>query len=354
MVMDDFRSDTVTRPTPEMMHAMALARVGDDVFGDDPAVRELEAETAALLGKEAAVFVVSGTMSNHLAMRVHVGPLKEVLCDHRAHIHVWEAGAIHSTGAAVAPVAPSPGDDFLSAATVEANARLDNCLYHQPVTTLLSLENTLNGAVQSLAEMEATTTAARRLGLSCHLDGARLWNACAATGCRPAAFAAPFDTISVCLSKGLGAPIGSVLVGDADRIEAARHHRKMLGGGWRQAGLLAAAGSYALRHHRERLSEDHENAHVLARGLAGLGFRVQPPETNMVWCAPPANADMDVLASKLAAEDGILIGGAYDGPSGRQPWGDAGKAMRFVTHMQTPRPAVTKLLGALTRLLKRV
>ena len=349
----DFRSDTVTQPTPAMLQAMVSARLGDDVFGDDPTVLALEEETAALLGKEAALFVVSGTMSNQLAMRVHLGPLKEVLCDHRAHIHVWEVGAIHATGAAVAAVAPDPGNRFLTASTVEANVRTDNCLYHQPVTTLLSLENTLNGSVQPLAELEGAVGVARRLGLAAHLDGARLWNAVAASEHSAAEFAAPFDSVSVCLSKGLGAPIGSVLLGSAEIIDAARHHRKMLGGGWRQAGLLAAAGRYALQHHRERLAEDHANAQALASGLSELGFDVQPPETNMVWCAPPAGVNTSELAKALAAEDGTLIGGAYGGPAGRQPWGDAKKAMRFVTHLQTPRPAVTKLLKGLARLLRR-
>ena len=278
-VLADFRSDTVTRPTPEMMQAMASARLGDDVFGDDPTILALEEEAAALLGKEAALFVVTGTMSNQLAMRVHLGPLTEVLCDHRAHIHVWEVGAIHATGAAVATVIPEAGEGFLTAAAVEANVRTDNCLYHQPVTTLLSLENTLNGAVMPLKQLEASVGAARRLGLATHLDGARLWNAVAASGVSAAEYAAPFDTVSVCLSKGLGAPVGSILVGSAEDIDRARHHRKLLGGGWRQAGLLAAAGRHALQHHCARLAEDHANAAALADGLIDLGFEVQTPET---------------------------------------------------------------------------
>ena len=325
----DFRSDTVTRPTPDMLSAMMNAAVGDDVFGDDPTVNALEAEAADLLGKEAAVFVTSGTLSNQLAMCVHLGPLSEVLCDHRAHIHMWEAGAIHATGAAVAPIAPDPGEAFLTAEAISANVRTDHSLYHQPVTKLLALENTLNGDVMPLAQLQAATTQARALGLATHLDGARLWHAVEATGHSAREYAAPFDTVSVCpskrlgapvgshacvhmhmlvhhapcpcpmhmpmpmpmhhahahahapcpcpcpmphphapspcpmphaqvsvcLSKGLGAPIGSVLVGAASEIDLARHYRKRYGGGWRQAGLLAAAGLHALRHHRERLSE---------------------------------------------------------------------------------------------------
>ena len=239
-ILYDFRSDTVTRPTAAMLQAMLKAPTGDDVFGDDPTVLALESETAALLGKEAALFVASGTMSNLLAMRLHVGPLAEVLCDHRAHVHQWEVGGIHATGAAVAAVAPEPGERFLTAASVAAHTRTDNCLYHQPVTEVLALENTLNGDVMPLAEVDAACAEARALGLATHLDGARLWNAVAASeGVAADAWAAPFDTVSVCLSKGLGAPIGSVLVGSAAHIDRARHFRKLSGGGWRQAGLLS-------------------------------------------------------------------------------------------------------------------
>lgn len=351
--MLDFRSDTVTRPTPDMLQAMASAPVGDDVFGDDPTVAALEAETARMLGKEAAVFVTSGTLSNSLALRTHVGPLQEVLCDHRAHIHTWEVGGIHASGAAVVAAVPAyPG--FLSAADVHNQTRADNCLYHQPVTKLLSLENTLNGSVMPLRQLVEATDAARTLGLSTHLDGARLWNAIAASGVSAAEYAAPFDTVSVCLSKGLGAPIGSILVGSHGQLDEARHYRKLLGGGWRQAGLLAAAGRYALAHHRHRIAEDHESAAELADGLTGLGFVVQPPQTNMVWCAPPEQlpaGGFESILTSLRDDDHILVGGAYTGPAGRQPWGDAAKALRFVTHLQTPRAAVRKLLGSLGRLL---
>lgn len=206
-------------------------------------------------------------MSNQLAVKVHVGMLEEVLCDHRAHVHVWENGGIHAlSGASVTPVVPTDGR-FMTADDVSANTRLDNSLYHQPVTRLLSLENTLNGAVATVSQLTSTASRAVELGLATHLDGARLWNAAVATGSQPADFAAPFDTVSVCLSKGLGAPIGSVLAGKAQHIDRARHLRKLYGGGWRQAGLLAAAGLHALRHHRARLAEDHEAAELLADGV---------------------------------------------------------------------------------------
>ena len=233
-VSGDFRSDTVTRPTAAMYEAMVSAALGDDVFQDDPTVVELEEEVASLLGKEAAVFVTTGTLSNQLALRTHVGPLQEVLCDHRSHIHVWEVGGIHALcGASVAPAVPEPGNRFLCEDAVRANTRSDHSLYHQPVTRLLSLEQTLNGEIMPLQQLAAACDEARVLGLATHLDGARIWNACAATGTSPAEYAAHFDTVSVCLSKGLGAPVGSVLTGSRTAIDKARHYRKLYGGGWR-------------------------------------------------------------------------------------------------------------------------
>lgn len=306
------------------------------------------------------MFVPSGTMSNQIAMRLHVGALDEVLCDHRAHIQCWEVGATHAMGAAIAPIAPAAGERFLTRGVVLASARTDNCLYHHAVTRLLSLENTLNGEVMPLEQVESAVGAAREAGLKCHLDGARLWNASAASRTAVSAFAAPFDTISVCLSKGLGAPVGSLLVGSSEDIERARHFRKYLGGGWRQAGFLAAAGLHALRHHRERLEEDHEAGKALASGLEELGYVVDQPQTNMVWCSPPSDvsaAAYESVTRALEAEEGILVGGAYSGPSGRQPFeqGNATRSLRFVTHLQTPKAtAVKALLGGLAKLLKRV
>ena len=299
-------------------------------------------------------------MSNQIAMRLHVGALDEVLCDHRAHLQCWEVGATHAMGAAIAPVAPAAGERFLTRDVVLANARTDHSLYHHAVTRLLSLENTLNGEVMPLEHLESAVGAAREAGLKCHLDGARLWNASAASGTAVSAFVAPFDTISVCLSKGLGAPVGSLLIGSSEDIERARHFRKYLGGGWRQAGFLAAAGLHALRHHQERLVEDHDAAKALAGGLEELGYVVDPPQTNMVWCSPPRDvsaAAYDSVTSALEAEEGILVSGAYGGPSGRQPFeqGNATRSLRFVTHLQTPKAtAVKALLGGLTKLLKKV
>ena len=350
----DFRSDTVTRPSAAMLAAMTSAKVGDDVFGDDPSVEALEAETAELLGKESALFVASGTMSNQIAIMCHVGPLQEVLCDHRAHVHAWEAGGIHSlAGASVMAARPLGAAAFLCAEAVREYSRLDHCLHHQPVTKLLSLEHTQNGEVAPLSTLRECVTAARAIGLSTHLDGARLWNAAAAEGLSPDTYAHLFDSVSVCLSKGLGAPIGSLLVGSAAFIQRARGYRKLLGGGWRQAGVLAAAGRHAIKEHRGRLVEDHDNASELAAGLRELGFSVRPPQTNMVWCSPPPDVDFAPIQRALHME-GVLLGGAYKGPKCRNPFGDVAESLRVVTHLQTPRVACKRLIASLARHLKKL
>ena len=355
----DFRSDTVTQPCDGMRRAMASAEVGDAVFGDDPSVLALEARVAAMLGKDAALFVASGTMANSLAMRVHLAPLDEVVCDYRSHIHVWENGGVHAhTGASVAAVRPADhGDRFITAAALEEYVRLDNSLYHTPTTRLLSLENTLNGTVQPLDEMAAASAAARAHGLATHCDGARLWHAAASSGTDVASYGALFDTVSVCLSKGLGAPVGSVLAGDAALIAKARHHHKLLGGGWRQAGILAAAATYALDVNLPRLAESHDTATQLASGLVELGFRVPAAaETNMVWADPTGTGYDDAVAAALHAEDGfVLQGGAYatGSSAARNPFGLDFECVRFVTHHQTPPSAVTRLLAALARRLPK-
>eukprot|EP00937_MAST-01D_sp_MAST-1D-sp2_P004275 g4275.t1 len=282
----DFRSDTATVPTDAMRAAMLAAEVGDDALGEDPTCLELEAEAAALCGQEAGVFVPSGTFANILAMGVHLGPLSEVICDARCHIVRWENGGSVGgfTGASARTLDPEQGARFLGATQLARSVQRGHAAYHVPPTALLALENTLNGAVQPAAEAAACARAAHDAGARAHLDGARLWNACAALGCTPAELAAPFDTASVCLSKGLGAPVGSLLLGSRGAVEHARHLRKRHGGAWRQAGMLAAAGLHALRHHRHRVERDHDAAGVLAAGLQQLGFSLaQRVETNMVW-----------------------------------------------------------------------
>lgn len=287
--MIDLRSDTVTKPTAAMRRAMAKAAVGDDVYGDDPTVLALEAETARCLGKEAAVFMVSGTMTNQVALRVHTEAGDEILADQAAHIAVLERGAPAAlSGLTVRPLAGRNG--IFSASDVAAAIRqpLPFLPVVQPPQKLLAVENTHNlggGTVWPLEDLRAVTAAARRHGLATHLDGARLWNAAIACGETEAALAQPFDSVSVCFSKGLGAPMGSALAGSAAFVARARRFKALFGGGVRQAGIVAAGALYALRHHRARLAEDHANARRLAAGLANLaGIGIDPAavETNIV------------------------------------------------------------------------
>jgi len=278
----DLRSDTVTRPGRAMREAMASAVVGDDVYGEDPTVNALELRVAELLGKESALFVPSGTMSNQIALLVHTRPGDEVVIGEGAHVAFYESGA----GAALAGVQfAQAGTGGLFDADELSAAVKPKADYH-PRTSLVCLENTHNragGRVFPQAAVEAVVKRAREHGLLAHLDGARLWHAALASGTSEAELARPFDTVSVCFSKGLGAPVGSALVGSGDAVSAARRYRKMLGGGMRQAGILAAGALFALENQRQRLSLDHDSARVLARVLARLpGVRVVAPETNIV------------------------------------------------------------------------
>jgi threonine aldolase len=281
----DLRSDTVTKPTPAMREFMARAEVGDDVFGDDPTVNQLEVETAALLGKEAAVYTPSGTMANQLAVRGHTEPGDEILVEANAHIYYYEAGGPAALSGVMCRCLTGERGIF-SAADIEAVLRPSDL--HFARTRLVCVENTHNrggGKIWPLQKIQEVAATARKHGLQLHLDGARLWNASAATGIPEREFAALFDTVSVCFSKGLGAPVGSALVGPRVFIDRARRFRKMFGGGMRQAGMIAAGALFALHEHRARLSVDHENARALAAGLAALpGLQVNPAEveTNMV------------------------------------------------------------------------
>ncbi len=281
----DLRSDTITRPTPEMQAAMWEARVGDDVFGEDPTVNALEEKMARLFGMEAALFCVSGTMANQLAIRAHTLPGTEVICDRNSHIYLYEGGGIMTNS--LASVKLLEGDyGRLNAAQVEAAITGDTDL-HAPVTTLVSLENTMNkggGVCYDFRELEAIAAVCRTKQVALHLDGARLFNALVVTGESPQRYGALFDTIAVCLSKGLGCPVGSVLLGSSQAVRKARRFRKAMGGGWRQAGFLAAAGLYALEHHIDRLREDHRRAAVIGDVLRKQrGIRaVYPVQTNIV------------------------------------------------------------------------
>jgi threonine aldolase len=279
----DLRSDTVTRPTPAMRDAMTRAEVGDDVFGEDPTVNALEAAAAARVGKEAALFVPSGTMANQIAIRLHTHHGEVVLAGQQAHILRYEGGA--ASAHAGVQIATIGAGGLFDAADVRASIVPDTNVHLAP-TTLLAVENTHNssgGRVFPLERIDAATSVARAAGIATHLDGARLFNAEIATGIPAAEWASHFDTVATCFSKGLGAPVGSVLCGPRAAIDRARRLRKMLGGGMRQAGVLAAAALFALEHHVARLAEDHAHARRLAQGLQKLGLPVDPePETNMV------------------------------------------------------------------------
>ncbi|MBT9487182.1 MAG: low-specificity L-threonine aldolase [Rubrivivax sp.] len=314
--MIDLRSDTVTRPTPAMRAAMAAAEVGDDVFGDDPTVNALQNRIAAELGKEAALFMPSGTQSNLTAVLCHCERGDEFIVGQHAHAYKYEAG-----GAAVlGSVQPQPleqgADGTLALDAIAAAIKPDDL--HFARTRLLALENTWGGRVLPAGYVADATALARRHGLATHLDGARLFNAAVASGVPAAEIARHFDTVSVCFSKGLGAPVGSALVGPRELIDRARRWRKMLGGGLRQAGVLAAAALHALDHHVQRLAEDHAHARRLAEGLQGLpGVTVELPQTNIVFVqlAPEKAAG---AVERLAAA-GVLCTGLYQ--------------LRLVTHL---------------------
>ena len=339
MKFADLRSDTVTQPTAAMRAAMLAAPLGDDVFGDDPSVNALQRRIAELLGKEAALFVPTGTQSNLVAIMSHCGRGDEYIVGQMAHTYRWEGG-----GAAVlGSVQPQPlehqRDGTLALQDIEAAIKPDDA--HFARSRLLALENTLGGKVLPLAYLADATALARRRGLATHLDGARLFNAAVALGGDPMAqvraIAEPFDTVSVCFSKGLGAPVGSALAGPRELIQRAHRWRKMLGGGMRQSGMLAAAALHALAHHVERLAQDHALARRLATGLAGLpGLTVEPPQTNIVFAELPA-ARAAGLMDHLKAR-GVLATGALYGSAHR---------LRFVTHLDVDAAGVDRAIAAL-------
>jgi threonine aldolase len=308
----DLRSDTVTQPTPAMRRAIAEAEVGDDVFGDDPTVLRLEERVAGILGKEAALLVPSGTMANQLAVRVHTQPGDEVLVEAQAHLYYYEAGAPAALSGVMCRCLPGQRGVF-TAADIEAALRPADA--HFPPTRLVCVENTHNrggGKVWPFERLREVAACARRHGLALHLDGARLWNASVASGVPERDYAAWFDTVSVCFSKGLGAPVGSALAGPRDLIERARRFRKMFGGGMRQAGILAAGALFALEHHRARLAEDHAHARRLAEALAGLpGAAIDPAsvETNLVYFRVTQRPAAEAVAALEAGGVRLLASG---------------------------------------------
>ncbi|MBC8352857.1 MAG: low specificity L-threonine aldolase [Planctomycetes bacterium] len=282
----DLRSDTVTKPTPGMREAIATCEVGDDVMGDDPTVQQLETLTAEVLGKEAAIFMPSGSMTNQVAVRIHCKPGDEFLCEGGCHIYNYEQGAFAQLSGVVARTIE--GDHgVLQPDQLHGTIRAEN--EHLVRTRLVCLENTHNrggGRVQPFAHVAAICEWAHDGGLMTHLDGARLFNAVAATGIAADEWSEPFDTVSVCFSKGLGAPVGSALAGPAEMIKEARRHRKCFGGGMRQVGIIAAGALYAMQNHRERLTEDHANAQILAdavRATEGIQLLTAEVDTNIVF-----------------------------------------------------------------------
>lgn len=295
----DLRSDTITHPTPAMREFMAKAPVGDDVFGDDPTVHQLEERVAEILGKEAAVFVPSGTMANQIALRAHTEPGDEILVDANAHIYFYEAGSPAALSGLMCRCLPGVRGIFTPADVQSALRPSDP---HFPVTKLVCLENTHNrggGSIWPIERIREIAALSRQRELRLHLDGARLWNAAVATGIPEREYASHFDSVSVCFSKGLGAPIGSALAGTETFTRRARRFRKQFGGGMRQAGIIAAGALFALEHHRGRLAEDHANARALAEGLASLtGLELDPAtvQTNIVLFRVP---DAPSLAQAL-------------------------------------------------------
>ncbi len=300
--MIDLRSDTVTRPTEGMRRAMFEAPLGDDVFGEDPTVNRLEEYVAELLGKEAALYAPSGTMTNQIGVFVNTSRGDEVLLHEGAHVFNYEAGAPALLSGVQVRTLPGEGG-VVSPDALRAAIRPENV--HFPRQRLLCLENTHNtagGRIFPLEDFAAVAPEARGLGLKVHLDGARLFNAQAATGIPAREWCEHADTVSVCSSKGLGAPVGSLLAGDEETIREARRARKAFGGGMRQAGVIAAGSLYAFEHHTDRLTEDHERAKKLAAGLEEAGYEVEPPETNIVIVEVE---EVDLFLQALARE-GVL------------------------------------------------
>ncbi len=337
----DLRSDTVTRPTPAMLAAMQAAPVGDDVYEEDPTVRQLEASLAARFGLEAGLFCPSGTMTNQIAIQAHCPPLSEVICEATAHVYLWEVGGIaHHARASVALL---PGDrGRLTAAQIEAALRPAHNV-HYPTTQLVCLENTHNrggGSCYQWPDLEAIAAFTKVQGLALHLDGARIFNALVATGQRSQDYGRLFDSISVCLSKGLGTPVGSVLLGSAEFIQRCKRLRKLMGGGWRQAGYLAAAGLHALEHHVERLADDHRRAAQLAAALRPLPYVAEllEPETNLVI--------FRLDESRLTVADFL----AQLEAQGIKASGFGGSWVRFVTHLDVDDAMLARVLAAVVRL----
>ncbi|MDX6255727.1 MAG: hypothetical protein QOJ11_2061 [Frankiales bacterium] len=338
----DLRSDTLTRPTAGMRQAMASAEVGDDVYGEDPSVNALETRVATLFGHEAALFVPSGTMGNQICLRLLVPPAEELICDSDAHIVTYEHGAAAQLGGIQTRTLPSPRG-LLDPAAVAAHLRPAG--FGTVVTRAVAVEQTHNrggGAVYPYDQLVALRSLTAEAGVALHCDGARIWNASIATGVSLLAYGALFDTLSVCLSKGLGAPVGSVIVGSASRVAQARVLRKRLGGGMRQAGILAAAGLFALEQHIERLADDHRRASWLAAALASAVPGLTAPEdveTNVVVLDLRATPYTGAELAALCRAEGLLV--SVVGP----------RRVRMLTHLDVGDPDIAFAADTLKRLL---
>ena len=332
----DLRSDTFTKPSPGMREAIARAEVGDDVFGEDPTVNLLQDKVAAMLGKEAGLFVASGTMGNQVAVNAHTHPGDEAILESDAHIFIYEAGGpARLSGVQLWPISGSGG--VITAEQVEAAIRPDNV--HHPSTRLICLENTHNrggGTIFPIEEIRRIRKVAEQHGLRMHLDGARLWNAAVATGISLDEWAKYFDSVSVCFSKGMGAPVGSMLVGDGHFIEEAHRVRKVIGGAMRQAGIIAAGALYAVEHHFDRLADDHRNARQLAEALAelpGLSIDLNSVQTNILFMEVEASVCPAQEAEEKLRQKDVLV--LALGPS----------RIRAVTHLDIPDGGIEKAIS---------
>lgn len=335
----DYRSDTVTRPTPGMREAMFAAPVGDDVFGEDPSINQLEQKTAALFGMQAALFCPSGTMTNQIAIKCHTQPGDEIICEENSHIYQYEGGGIAFNS--LCSVKLLQGDNGrITAQQVEKAIQPDDV--HRPISRLVSLENTSNrggGSCYDFAAIEEIRALCTKNKLALHLDGARIWNAMIAKNESPLQYGKTFDSISVCLSKSLGCPVGSVLIGTTDFIKKARRIRKVFGGGMRQAGFMAAAGIYALDHHIERLQIDHQHAQQLAAAWVNKTFvkMVLPVETNIIIFELDDTLPAPALVSQLK-EKGILT------------YAIAPNRVRLVTHLDITSAMIDQTLDSINKL----
>ena len=331
----DLRSDTVTLPSQAMRAAMAAAEVGDDVYGDDPTVNRLQDYAADLFGYEAGMFAPSGTQTNLIALMTHCGRGDEYLVGQEAHTYKYEGGGAAVLGSIQPQPIANQADGSIALADIEAYIKPDDM--HFARTRLLALENTIGGRVLGQDYVAAATALAHAKGLATHLDGARICNAAVKQGVTLREVVKGFDTVSVCLSKGLGAPVGSVLLGPKSFIEQGKRWRKMLGGGMRQAGVIAAAAHYALQHNVQRLAQDHENAATLARGLGEIdALGVTAPQTNIFWIDVPAAA-CEPLRAALAAQ-GIRA--------------TVGPRMRLVTHLDVSAADVARTVAAFKAFFK--